>query len=137
PGYDAIAQTDDAAAFIERQAKSPDPFLLVLSWGPPHFPLNTAPEKYQAMFRDREIQLRPNVPADRRQRATADLRGYYAHMAALDDCLDRLLKTLDRTGIAEDTIVVFTSDHGDMMQSQGLTTKLYPWDESIRVPFLV
>jgi len=33
--------------------------------------------------------------------------------------------------------VVFTSDHGDMMLSQGLTTKLYPWDESIRVPFLV
>jgi arylsulfatase A-like enzyme len=58
-------------------------------------------------------------------------------MAALDDCLGRLLKTLDRTGIEEDTVVVFTSDHGDMMQSQGLTTKLYPWDESIRVPFLV
>jgi arylsulfatase A-like enzyme len=33
--------------------------------------------------------------------------------------------------------VVFTSDHGDMMLSQGLTTKLHPWDESIRVPFLV
>ena len=58
-------------------------------------------------------------------------------MAALDGCLERLLHTLDRTGAAEDTIVVFTSDHGDMMLSQGLTTKLYPWDESIRVPLLV
>jgi arylsulfatase A-like enzyme len=48
-----------------------------------------------------------------------------------------LLSTLDRSGITDDTIVVFTSDHGDMMLSQGLTTKLYPWDESIRVPFLV
>ena len=137
PGYDAIAQTDDAAAFLERHSRAADPFLLVLSWGPPHFPLNTAPAQYQAMYRDREIQLRPNVPAERHQRATTDLRGYYAHMAALDDCLGRLLKTLDRTGIADDTVVVFTSDHGDMMQSQGLTTKLYPWDESIRVPFLV
>jgi arylsulfatase A-like enzyme len=48
-----------------------------------------------------------------------------------------LLETLDRAGAAEDTIVIFTSDHGDMMLSQGLTTKLYPWDESIRVPFLM
>jgi arylsulfatase A-like enzyme len=65
------------------------------------------------------------------------LRGYYAHMAALDDCLDRLLGALDRARIAEDTIVVFTSDHGDMMLSHGLTTKQYPWEESLRVPFLL
>src|SRR5207244_3648615 len=136
-GYDAIAQTADAASFIERQARTRDPFCLVLSLGPPHFPLGTAPERYQEMYRDREIRLRPNVPADKRQQAIANLRGYYAHMAALDDCFDRLLTTLDRAGIAEDTIVVFTSDHGDMMLSQGLTTKLYPWDESIRVPFLL
>jgi arylsulfatase A-like enzyme len=48
-----------------------------------------------------------------------------------------LLGTLDRAGIAERTIVVFTSDHGDMMRSQGTTTKHQPWDESIRVPFLL
>lgn len=58
-------------------------------------------------------------------------------MAAIDHCLEQLLATLARTGIAEDTIVVFTSDHGDMMLSQGLTTKLYPWDESIRIPLLM
>src|SRR5439155_8621750 len=69
--------------------------------------------------------------------ATTDLRGYYAHMLAVDACFERLLGALDRAGIAEDTIVVMTSDHGDMMHSQGLTTKLHPWDESIRVPFLV
>src|SRR5438876_8337860 len=137
PGYDAIAQTADACAFIEKQAKSPDPYFLVLSLGPPHFPLGTAPERYQAQFRERAIELRPNVPEDRRKEATGMLRGYYAHMAAVDDCLASLLATLDRTGTAEDTIVVFTSDHGDMMLSQGLTTKLHPWDESIRVPFLV
>src|SRR5258708_32067770 len=58
-------------------------------------------------------------------------------MAALDGCLDRLLRTLEHAGAADDTLVLFTSDHGDMMLSQGLTTKLYPWDESIRVPFLL
>jgi arylsulfatase A-like enzyme len=138
PGYDAIAQTADACAFIEQRAKTRrDPYFLVLSLGPPHFPYATAPERYQAQYRERAIKLRPNVPEDRRKEATDILRGYYAHMAAVDDCLASLLSTLDRTGTAEDTIVVFTSDHGDMMLSQGLTTKLYPWDESIRVPFLI
>lgn len=137
PGYDAAAQTDDVCRFIERQSKTRDPFFLILSLGPPHFPYATAPERYQAMFKDRDIELRPNVPENLRGKAREILRGYYSHMAALDDCLRLLLETLDRTGIAEDTIVLFTSDHGDMMLSQGLTTKLYPWDESIRVPFLV
>ena len=136
PGYDALAQTEDACGFIGQRAGR-DPFLLVLSLGPPHFPYPTAPEKYRAMYAGREIQLRRNVPEPQREKAAGILRGYYAHMAALDGCFDRLSKTLERAGAAEDTIVVFTSDHGDMMLSQGLTTKLHPWDESIRVPFLV
>ena len=137
PGYDAIAQTDDACAFIERQAKAREAYSLMLSLGPPHFPYATAPAKYRALYESREIQLRPNVPPEHREEAMQTLRGYYAHMAALDDCLARLLGTLERSGTAENTIVVFTSDHGDMMRSQGLTTKLYPWDESVRVPFLL
>jgi arylsulfatase A-like enzyme len=136
PGYDAIAQIDDACRFIERHAAS-DPFMLVLSLGPPHFPYATAPERYQSMYRNREIQFRPNVPNDMRKDAADDLRGYYAHMAALDDCMARLLLTLDGSHAADDTVLIFTSDHGDMMRSQGLTTKLYPWDESVRVPLLV
>ena len=49
----------------------------------------------------------------------------------------RLLGALNSAGIAGRTIVVFTSDHGDMMRSQGLSTEHVPWDESIRVPFLL
>jgi arylsulfatase A-like enzyme len=132
PGYDAFAQTDDACSFIRQQSKAADPFCLVLSLGPPHFPLETAPEPYRKRYEGREIALRENVPANLREKSAEMHRGYYAHMAAVDECLDRLLKT-----VGDDTIVVFTSDHGDMMLSQGLTTKQYPWDESIRVPFLL
>jgi arylsulfatase A-like enzyme len=89
------------------------------------------------MYRTRALQLRPNVPENKRVEAETSLRGYYAHIAALDHCFEQLLATLERLNIADDTIVVFTSDHGDMMLSQGLTTKLYPWDESVRVPFLL
>lgn len=139
PGYDAFAQTDDCCQFIDQHEKKSarDPFLMVLSLGPPHYPIDNAPEKYRRAFGNEKIQLRPNVPRDKQPEATRDLRGYYAHMLALDECFDRLLKTLDRNRISDDTIVVFTSDHGDMMWSQGLSTKLYPWDESIRVPFLL
>ena len=134
PGYDAKAQTDDACQFIEH---SKLPYFLMLSVGPPHDPYDTAPPPYKAIYKDRQIVLRPNVPEGMRDKAHAILRGYYAHIAALDDCLAKLLATLDRTGTASDTIVIFTADHGDMMLSQGLTTKLYPWDESIRIPFLM
>jgi len=137
PGYDAAAQTDDACRYIREHAGAPAPFFLVLSWGPPHFPLQTAPERYQALYRDREIRLRPNVPPEQRAAATQELRGYYAHIAALDACFKQVLEALDATGVVRDTIVVFTSDHGDMMQSQGLSYKLYPWEESIRVPLLI
>ena len=136
-GYDAIAQTNDACDFIARSSARPNPWFLMLSLGPPHFPYGTAPERYQALYKHVPIKLRPNVPADRRDEAERTLRGYYAHIAALDDCLQRLLAALQRINVADDTVVVFTSDHGDMMLSQGLTTKLYPWDESIRVPFLL
>jgi arylsulfatase A-like enzyme len=137
PGYDADSQTDDACRFIEKHASGKNPFLLFLSLGPPHFPYPTAPAKYREIYAAQEIVLRPNVPAAKRKDALEILRGYYAHMAALDDCFARLSATLEKQKIADDTILVFTSDHGDMMLSQGLTTKLYPWDESVRIPFLL
>lgn len=137
-GYDAQSQTDDACAFVS--ASDPDqPFLLMLAYGPPHFPLHTAPETYRERYADAAIQLPPNVPDELAADSVAALRGYYAHMAALDDCIGQLLDHLERSGAAEDTIVVFTSDHGDMMGSQGIQhdVKTCPWDESIRVPFLL
>lgn len=135
-GYDAIAQTRDAIDYMRNRQKS-QPFLLMMSWGGPHDPYFTAPTRYRAMYPEENIKLRPNVPEARAAEARKTLAGYYAHCTALDDCLGELLKALDEEGIADDTIFVFTSDHGDMLQSQGEHHKQRPWDESIRVPFLV
>lgn len=136
-GYDGIAQTRDACEFIRQRGKGSDPYFLLLSLGPPHDPYGTAPEQYQALYRNRQLQLRDNVPASHTAEAIKNLRGYYAHMAALDDCVKQLQDAVDATGQADDTIFVFTSDHGDMLQSQGMHHKQQPWDESIRVPFLI
>ncbi len=136
-GYDAIAQTQDACRYIRDRADGEAPFFLMVSWGPPHDPYDQVPEVYAARFRHCDLALRPNVPEAQRRAATESLRGYYAHIAALDDCVAALLDALDEAEIAEDTLFVFTSDHGDMHYSQGLRTKHCPWDESIRVPFLL
>ncbi len=136
-GYDAIAQTEDACRYIQDHAGGDKPFFLMLSWGTPHDPYDLVPEEYHAMFADREISLRPNVAEEKRERAIRDLRGYYAHIAALDDCVGKLVDALEAGSIADDTIFIFTSDHGDCHYSQGLWTKVVPFEESIRVPFLL
>ncbi len=134
-GYDAIAQTRAANEYIREHAG--EPFVLFLSWGPPHAPYQTAPEKYRNMYRPEDIVLRPNVPAENRKKAREYIAGYYAHIAALDDCIGEILATTREAQIEEDTILVFTSDHGDMLLSQGGQKKQQPWDESILVPFLL
>jgi arylsulfatase A-like enzyme len=136
PGYDAIAQTREMQRWLTERDPS-TPFFYFLSWGPPHDPYNAAPAEFADRFRPEAIQVRPNVPLARADEARASLAGYYAHIAALDSCVAELLGTLDALGIADNTIVVFTSDHGDMHLSQGQGAKQQPWDESILVPFLL
>ena len=135
-GYDAIAQTNDAIEYLKSRDKE-TPFLLTLSWGPPHDPYETAPQEYLDRIDEDEIELRDNVSDKDAAEARMHLRGYYAHILALDDCLEALLDALDETGLAEDTIFVFWSDHGDMILSHGEFFKQRPWEESIRVPLLI
>jgi arylsulfatase A-like enzyme len=65
------------------------------------------------------------------------LGGYYAHCAALDKCIGEVTQTIDELGFSKNTILVFLSDHGDMLGSQGQHNKQRPFDESIRIPLLI
>lgn len=134
-GYDAFPQTDSAISYIRRMKE--DPFLLFLSWGPPHNPYATAPEQYRQMYDADQIQLRENVPEAMQDSARQVLAGYYAHCTALDKAMGDLLQAIEEEGLADNTIVVFTSDHGDMLLSRGELRKQRPWDESILVPMLL
>ena len=89
------------------------------------------------MYRNRAFSFRPNVPGALYEDAAKEMRGYYAAIATLDDCFAMLMAGLETSQGSEDTIVVFTADHGDMLWSQGLQHKHVPWEESIRVPFMV
>jgi len=113
--------------------------VLVVSYGTPHFPHDTAPEEYKKMYPPGAIKLPPNVPESMQESSRKEAQGYYAHCSALDMCVGDLMATLDETGLAKNTIVVFTSDHGEMLGSQGVppSQKQVPWDEAARVPFLL
>jgi len=141
-GYEPVIQTDLAINFLQQQVGVSKPFCLALSWGPPHDPYDQVPSAYRDQYDPGKIVLRPNVQPDAPnalargldcRRVTAD---YYAAITALDHELGRLLDTLDHLGLAENTLVVFTSDHGDLLWSHGMMKKQTPYEECILVPFI-
>ncbi len=138
-GYDAFAQTADAQDWLKSRQGKEKPFLLFLSFGGPHFPHHNAPEEYKAMYSPENIKLAPNVTPDQVEFTRKELAGYYAHCSAIDRCVGDLFDTLRNTGLDENTIFVFASDHGDMMGAHGIRSfmKQWPYDESAHVPFLL
>lgn len=139
PGYEPVVHTDLALEFLETHDERP--FCLVLSWGPPHDPYEWVPDEYRR-FDPGTLELRGNAVLDADnamvrymncRQATAD---YYAQIEALDAQFGRLLAALDDSGLTENTLVVFTSDHGDMLWSHGLLKKQVPFEEAVNVPFI-
>ncbi len=133
-GYEPFKQTELAVEYIQEKVQQESPFCLFVSFGTPHCPYRRAPQDYLDMYPEDEIVLKPNVSDDVDKAAIA---GYYAHVTALDDCFGSILDSIEDSGVSDDTIVVFTSDHGDMLFSQGRGWKCKPWAESVGIPFLV
>lgn len=136
-GYDALAQSADAADYIKANAKQEKPFLLFVSLGPPHDPYQIAPEKYTALYKDKKIALNPNVPEELRKQISFDIKGYYTNITAIDAGIGEIWDAIQASGINENTIFVFTSDHGDLMGAHGQRNKQQPYNESIKIPFLI
>lgn len=140
-GYEPIRQTDLAIDYIVEKAKAEDPFFLVLSWGTPHDPYREMPQELLERYQPEEVEFMETnsiyVPAEIMQAKKEILAGYYAHIMALDDQLARLEETLKEQGVYENTIVVFTADHGDMLGNQNQYYKSQPWRESVGVPLLM
>jgi arylsulfatase A-like enzyme len=159
-GYEPEIQTDLAIEFMY----GTEPFCLFLSWGPPHGPYELVPDRYREMYNPAALEMPDN--AEPLVASRAETRGppvrhwgtseafetgepydyddarevladYYANVTALDDQVGRLMDALATRGLAEDTIVVFTSDHGDNLWAHGYNQKGLPYKESINVPFLI
>jgi arylsulfatase A-like enzyme len=138
-GYGPYAETNDAISYIEHHADGDKPFLMVLALGAPHFPHNSAPEETQQLFGPEDIVLRGNVTDEQAESAKKEAAGYYAHIAALDTSIGKLQASIEKAGVADNTIFVFTSDHGEMLGSHGWwpKQKQVAWAESVKIPFLL
>jgi choline-sulfatase len=148
--FNSIRRLYDYARY-ERDA----PLLLCVSFCHPHDPY-VARQRYWDLFRDEEIDLPaapdlPDEPHDRRlwhasamdqvEVTEEDVRrsrhGYYANLAYVDERIGEVLAALEGCGLAEETIVVFLSDHGEFLGEQGLFYKMSFREHPARVPLVV
>ena len=132
-GYEPTNQANLAIEFMKANRKRP--FLLMLSFGPPHSPY--APPKEFDIYDPAKVPLRPNVPKSMEAAARRNIAQYYGLITSLDHEIGRMMQTLDELGIAGRTIVCFSADHGDMLYSQGQRLKQRPWEEAAHIPFIL
>jgi arylsulfatase A-like enzyme len=136
--YETETQVDQAIAYMEKRRQAGQRFFLTVAPHPPHpyFDLGYVPAGYLDRIPE-DIPWPPNVPQDNNPRSLLEVRCYLAMAKKVDDDLGRLLDYLDLSGFADNTIVVFTSDHGEMHGSHGRTNKLVPYAESINIPTIM
>ena len=143
-GYNAELMTDQALEFLD--ANAAEPFMLMLSLNPPHADFLAAPPDKKELYPEGSLPFRPNygpaetnddAPAISKRNTWPYYQGYHAHISAIDDQLGRVMQKLDDLGIADNTILVYSSDHGSMFGSHGVGSKRQPFEESIRVPFII
>ncbi|MGA2147207.1 MAG: sulfatase [Bryobacteraceae bacterium] len=151
--YEPESQTGMAIDYLRARRGQARPFALFLSWGPPHDPWDWAncPSDFTEQFRNVRIPLRPNYSdtpdpyadswatpgPEYRSNVGQYQQGYYAMTADIDRALGRLLNAIGELGMENDTLLVFTSDHGEMFGSHGRRAKYIFYEEACRVPFLV
>lgn len=138
-------ETDVAIDFIKntdnRYRDKEKPFALFVAYNPPHTPFNQVPDTYREIYADSspdDLLNRPNVqPEGKGALAPEAVADYFAAVTGIDENIGRILDRLDAEGEAENTIVIFTSDHGEMMGSHGRMHKNVWYNESMLVPFII
>lgn len=147
---------DQAVTFLENRSPDDDPFFAYVSFTSPHDP-RTAPSEYATMYKPDEIELPPNFmkehPFDSGVRQVRDellaasprdedeirqhIADYYGMITHMDAEIGRILQALDDAGLRENTIVIYTADHGISIGQHGLMGKQNLYDHSMRVPLIL
>jgi arylsulfatase A-like enzyme len=134
-GYQSDAVCAWAAEYLREAARGDRPWFAIVSLEAPHPPY-AAPAAGIALRAAEAIVLAGNVPrgGEVEAKARRELAGYHAHIEATDRAIGRVLLPVVARA---DTVVVFTSVHGDMHGAHGLFRKGWPHEERVRVPLLV
>ncbi|WP_430815095.1 sulfatase family protein [Carboxylicivirga sp. RSCT41] len=158
-GYDwePTWHTDMALDFIKRKTAEGKPWCYYLAYGPPHLP-EQCPTNFLGMYDPSSFHLPPdivqNLSDSQQKELREDLQMYYAQVTAIDFEVGRIMKHLKAMGVDENTIVLYTSDHGDVLGSHNqdiadnykalgikrkstLRTKGKPYLSAMDVPLLI
>lgn len=138
-------EVDIAISYLKNSAGQRDnskPFFMMVSMNPPHHPyssLDDCMEDDYALYKEKqtgELLIRENADTTMAKAASAPY--YFAQVTGVDREFGRILQALDSLGLADNTIVVFASDHGETMCSHSLSDpKNSPYTESTNIPFLI
>jgi arylsulfatase A-like enzyme len=148
---------EDAEWVLERCARRKDrPFFLAVGFFRPHTPYVAPKDPYFGYYPEKDMPVVQGVKEDQadippaglgsykkeQDKLTDDLRrrciqAYYASISFMDAQVGRVVDALERLGLADNTIIVFTSDHGYHMGEHGLWQKMSLFEESARVPLLI
>jgi arylsulfatase A-like enzyme len=158
PYTDTAWVGERARYWLGELTKSAQPFFLYVSFWKPHSPYDVA-APYDSMYNDVEIPIPESVtdndlqslplpllkqatrgggpPARPREKVEWAYRSYYGTISHVDHEIGLLLDALEASGQADNTLVVFTSDHGDQLFEHHITDKNCFFEPSVRVPFMV
>lgn len=142
--------TDRSLEFLDENAGK-RPFLLYMSYISPHPPLNSY-EKYTKLYEDKELnEVKKNItplqeitkenkmhgdnPTEDYKRRVREI--YFGLITQIDEEVGRVLDKLEEKGQLDNTMIIFTSDHGEMLGDYDLYQKFLPYDSCSRIPFLV
>lgn len=145
-GYDFMTDylTDKAIDYINRNKENP--FLLCLSIPDPHGP-NVAAKEYYNQYADvtfnkpatagKDMSQYPSWATGNTTLTQNDFRNYWGMVKCIDDNIGRLVNVLRENNQLDNTIIIFTSDHGDMCGEHGRVDKSIPLEASMKVPFIM
>ena len=150
--YD-LAITQAAGDWIDQQRDSATPWAAFVSLVSPHYPL-TAPAPFYDLYKEADFDLTPKTLPDHpeirnlarffdydrhftTQSRHAAMAGYFGLTSFLDDCIGRILGALAASGQAENTVVIYLSDHGEMLGDKGLWTKQVMYEASVGIPLII
>jgi arylsulfatase A-like enzyme len=130
PGYATDVITDKALEFIEQSQD--EPFFAFVAYNAPHTPYSGTPQKYLDIYRDSEFRTFPGEPLNepiahalsKQNVGNRDSKiHYYGMVTAIDDNVGRLAAKIEDLGLSENTLIVYLSDHGFLLEDHGLWGK--------------
>ena len=140
PSYEA----DRAIEFIHKESSQSDqPFALVVSMNPPHTGYELVPDSFKQRYAHIDVEAlasqKPYIPAKGTPEGDyfrTHIRNYYACITGVDENIGRIIRTLKECGVFDNTLIIFSSDHGICMGGHGIEGKNVFYEESMRIPMI-